>query len=225
MESNKRRLILRTILTVFLITAAIGIIGALASQQGAMGPTPTVTSSLGAIPAVRGSRDGDTARCARGTRDAARADGNTARCAYGSRRHTRRTGAMPPVPALTAEAGLLATLTNTTNRQGARTAQAGLLASLTATAYLGQDNPGSYATEHPPTPVPTATLAPCPADAKSSARGSFAGMYRAVDAGPLMRARAVHPQECAVMRRRSRCVTAASVVESELSIAQSAPSD
>jgi len=44
----------------------------------------------------------------------------------------------------------------------ALTTEAGRLASLTATAYPGQNNPGSYATEHPPTPVPTATLAPCP---------------------------------------------------------------
>jgi len=50
MESHKRRLILRTIVAVFLIAAAIGIIGALTPQQGAMQPTPTITSSLGAIP-------------------------------------------------------------------------------------------------------------------------------------------------------------------------------
>jgi len=138
MESNKRRLIIRTIVAVSLITAAIGVIGALASQQKDMRPTPTVTSSLGAIPPYT---DRATA-----TPSVVRTD--AAPC--------------PPMPTLTAQAVLLATLTNTTNRQGALTAQAGLLASLTATAYPGQDNPGAYATEHPPTPVPTATLAPCP---------------------------------------------------------------
>jgi hypothetical protein len=118
---------------VFLIAAAIGVIGALAPRQGAMQPTPTVTSSLGAIPpyADRAATPVAPAPCT-------------------------------PVPVLTAEAVLLATLTNTTNRQGALTAEAGRLATLTATAYPGQYNPGSYATEHPPTPVPTATLAPCP---------------------------------------------------------------
>ncbi len=65
MESNKRRLILRTILAVLLIAAAIGIIGALTPKQGTMKPTSTITSSLG-----------DTARCACGNRDATHADDN-----------------------------------------------------------------------------------------------------------------------------------------------------
>lgn len=164
MERNKRRLMLRTILAVFLIAAAIGIIGALAPQQGAMQPTPTITSSLGAIPpyADRATATPPVVRAAPGTPPAptatimARSDATDRAATPGA------PAPCPPMPTLTAEAGLLATLTNTTNRQGARTAQAGLLASLTATAYPGQDNPGAYATEHPPTPVPTATLTPRP---------------------------------------------------------------
>jgi len=154
MDRNKRRLILRTIVAVFLIAAALGLIGALASRQRAMQPTPTVTSSLGAIPpyADRATATPPVVRAAPGTHsnatDRAATPGAPAPCT--------------PMPTLTTEAGLLATLTNTTNRQGALTAEAGRLASLTATAYPGQNNPGSYATEHPPTPVPTATLAPCP---------------------------------------------------------------
>ncbi len=126
MESNQRRLIIRIIVAMFLITAAIGIIGALASQQGPMKPTPTITASLGAIPSY-----------------ADRATATPALCLS--------------LPASTVDA----TLTNTANRQGALTAAAGPLATLTATAYPGQNNPGSYATGHPPTPVPTATPAAC----------------------------------------------------------------
>jgi len=163
MESNKRRLIIRAIVAVFLI-AAIGIIGALASRQGAMQPTPTVTSSLGAIPpyADRATATPPVVRAATGMPPAPTAAIVAHSDATGRAATLVAPAPCPPMPTLTAEAGLLATLTNTTNRQGALTAQAGLLASLTATAYPGQDNPGSYATEHPPTLVPTATLAPCP---------------------------------------------------------------
>jgi len=160
MESNKRRLMLRTILAVFLITAAIGIIGALASQQGAMQPTPTITSSLGAIPpyADRATATPPVVRAAPGTPPAP-----TATIVAHSIATDRAATPVAPVSCVPMPASTVdATLTNTTNRQGARTAQAGLLASLTATAYPGQDNPGSYATEHPPTPVLTATLALCP---------------------------------------------------------------
>ncbi len=155
MERNTRRLIIRTIVAVSLITATIGIIGALASQQGAMQPTPTITSSFAAIPpyADRATATPPVVRAATGTPPAPKAT------------IVAHSDATPvaPAPCIAMPASTVdATLTNTTNRQGARTAQAGLLASLTATAYPGQDNPGSYATEHPPTPVPTATLASCP---------------------------------------------------------------
>ncbi len=154
MERDKRRLILRTIVAVFFIAAAIGTIDALASQQRALQPTPTITSSLGAIPPYA---DRATATPPAPTATVV---------AYHNATNPILTPIAPapctPVPVLTAEAVLLATLTNTTNQQGALTAEAGRLATLTATAYPGQDNPGSYATEHPPTPVPTATLAPCP---------------------------------------------------------------
>jgi len=161
MESDKRRLILRTIVAVFFIVAALGIIGALTPRQGAMQPTPTVTSSLGAIPpyADRATATPPVVRAATETPPPV----PTATIMTRSNA-TDRTGAtgvtVPciPLPAST----VAATLTNTTNRQGARTAHAGLLASLTATAYPGQYNPGSYVTEYLPTPVPTTTLAPCP---------------------------------------------------------------
>ncbi len=165
MESNKRRLILRTIVAVFLIAAAIGIIGALTPKQGAMQPTPTITSSLGAIPpyADRATATPPAVRVATGTPPPVPTAPIMAHRDATDRVATPVAPApCPPMPALTAQAGLLATLTNTTNRQGALTAEAGRLASLTATAYPGQNNPGSYAREHPPTPVPTATLASCP---------------------------------------------------------------
>jgi len=153
MESHKRRLIIRATLAVFLITAAIGIIGALTSQQGAIQPTPTITASLGAIPPST-----DRAMATETPPPAP-----TATIVAHSIATDRAATPVAPAPCTPMPASTVdATLTNTTNRQGARTAQAGRLASLTATAYPGQDNPGSYATEHPPTPVPTATLALCP---------------------------------------------------------------
>ena len=144
MEGHKQRLILRTIVAVSLFAAAIGIVGALTPQQGAMQPTPTVTSSLGAIPpyADRPTATPPIMRAATGPPPAPKV--TIVMHSDATDRAATPVAPAPctPMPALTTEAGRLA--------------------SLTATAYPGQNNPGSYATEHPPTPVPTATLASCP---------------------------------------------------------------